>query len=49
MNKINRNWKEVKLGNICTLISDGLHGTPKYDNNGNYYFINGNNLCNGKS
>lgn len=48
MRELHSNWKEVKLGNICTLISDGLHGTPKYDNNGNYYFINGNNLCNGK-
>ena len=29
-------------------MGDGLHGTPKYDNQGEYYFINGNNLDNGK-
>ncbi len=40
-------WKEVKLGEIVDILGDGLHGTPKYDKNGEYYFINGNNL-NGK-
>lgn len=34
-------WKT--LGELC-LIGDGLHGTPEYDDNGDYYFINGNNL-----
>jgi len=29
-------------------IGDGLHGTPEYNDNGEYYFINGNNLSNGK-
>ena len=37
----------VPLGKICK-IGDGLHGTPKYDDSGEYYFINGNNLKNGK-
>lgn len=44
------NGKEVewkKLGDLCT-IGDGLHGTPKYNDNGEYYFINGNNLDNGR-
>ena len=41
-------WKEVKLGDVSTKIGDGLHGTPKYDEFGEYYFINGNNLENGK-
>lgn len=27
---------------------DGIHGTPTYNDNGEYYFINGNNLINGK-
>lgn len=36
-----------KLGNICK-IGDGLHGTPIYDENGDYFFINGNNLSDGK-
>jgi type I restriction enzyme, S subunit len=41
-------WKEVTLENITTRIGDGLHGTPKYDSDGDYYFINGNNLIDGK-
>ncbi|MBW5389133.1 restriction endonuclease subunit S [Brachyspira hampsonii] len=41
-------WKECKLSNICSIIGDGLHGTPKYNDDGEYYFINGNNLINGK-
>lgn len=39
-------WSNVK--EITTLLGDGLHGTPKYDSNGEYYFINGNNLNDGK-
>lgn len=38
-------WKT--LGEMCN-IGDGLHGTPKYDDSGEYYFINGNNLNNGR-
>lgn len=34
------------LGEVCT-IGDGLHGTPDYDDNGEYFFINGNNLFEG--
>ena len=41
-------WKEYKLGEITTEIGDGLHGTPKYSENGEYYFINGNNISKGK-
>lgn len=41
-------WKEVTLGEISSKIGDGLHGTPKYDDEGPYYFINGNNLNCGK-
>jgi len=37
-------WKEVALEQIVDVLGDGLHGTPKYDENGEYYFINGNNL-----
>ncbi|PTY40082.1 hypothetical protein DQ06_05650 [Brachyspira hampsonii bv. II] len=36
------------MSNICSIIGDGLHGTPKYNDDGEYYFINGNNLINGK-
>jgi len=42
------NWKKYRLGEIATRIGDGLHGTPKYDENGEYYFINGSNLIDGK-
>ena len=36
---------EVKtIKEITSLLGDGLHGTPKYNDNGEYYFINGNNL-----
>jgi type I restriction enzyme S subunit len=41
-------WVEKKLGDITTILGDGLHGTPKYTIDGEYYFINGNNLDNGK-
>ncbi|MDK4479637.1 restriction endonuclease subunit S, partial [Fusobacterium necrophorum] len=42
--KIPDTWKWVKLENIITILGDGLHGTPKYNENGEYYFINGSNL-----
>ncbi|MBE2228508.1 MAG: restriction endonuclease subunit S [Ignavibacteria bacterium] len=41
-------WEEKKIIDITTQLGDGLHGTPKYTDNGEYYFINGNNLSNGK-
>lgn len=41
-------WREYKLSDITSILGDGLHGTPKYDENGDYFFINGNNLSNGK-
>jgi type I restriction enzyme S subunit len=41
-------WEKVSLENISTRIGDGLHGTPKYDDSGEYFFINGNNLSEGK-
>lgn len=41
-------WKEYKLKDVTTILGDGLHGTPKYDENGTVFFINGNNLVNGK-
>lgn len=41
-------WPIVQLKDVTTILGDGLHGTPKYDDNGDYFFINGNNLCKGK-
>ena len=41
-------WKTYMLGNdVVTKLGDGLHGTPIYDDNGEYYFINGSNLVDG--
>lgn len=40
-------WKYEKLSKLCSRIGDGLHGTPEYDNS-DIYFINGNNLKNGR-
>ncbi|HMQ90947.1 MAG TPA: restriction endonuclease subunit S [Flavilitoribacter sp.] len=37
-------WKEVQLSSLSKKISDGIHTTPEYDDTGNYFFINGNNL-----
>lgn len=41
-------WQEVQIKDIVTFLGDGLHGTPIYDDAGDYYFINGNNLENGR-
>lgn len=40
-------WEVKCLKDISSKIGDGLHGTPKYTENGEYFFINGNNLVNG--
>ena len=37
-------WKLMKLEEVTSKIGDGLHGTPKYNEDGEYYFINGNNF-----
>ena len=41
------NEKRVRLDTICE-IGDGLHGTPEYENNTKLWFVNGNNLENGR-
>lgn len=45
--EIPEEWEVFSLMQISYKIGDGLHGTPKYDENGEYYFINGNNLVDG--
>ena len=45
---IPEHWKWARLSSLVSVLGDGLHGTPSYDVNGNVYFINGNNLKNGK-
>ena len=46
--EIPANWEWVRLKDLTTLLGDGLHGSPKYCENGDYYFVNGNNLDDGK-
>ncbi|WP_320033705.1 restriction endonuclease subunit S [Halarcobacter sp.] len=41
-------WEEKTLEKLCIKISDGIHSTPVYDELGEYYFVNGNNLKNGE-
>jgi type I restriction enzyme S subunit len=43
-----KGWKLKELKEITSVLGDGLHGTPKYSETGDYYFINGNNLNDGK-
>ena len=37
-------WEEYKLEDITAEIGDGIHATPIYDDNGTFYFVNGNNI-----
>ncbi len=37
-------WESDEFKNLCNAIGDGLHGTPEYDDDGPYPFINGNNF-----
>ena len=40
-------WKWVRLSEIISVLGDGIHGTPVFDEMGEYYFVNGNNLTKG--
>ena len=40
-------WKEYKLGEVCTELSDGLHKAPKFKIGGDYIFVNAKNIVNG--
>jgi len=41
-------WVWEKIKEITSVLGDGLHGTPLYSESGEYYFINGNNLSDGR-
>lgn len=41
-------WRKDTLNNLTIRIGDGLHGTPNYIEYSDVFFINGNNLSNGK-
>lgn len=44
---IPESWKWVRLSEIISVLGDGIHGTPVFDEMGDYYFVNGNNLVKG--
>ncbi len=46
--KFEGDWRPQLMQDLTTRISDGIHSTPKYDEEGKYYFVNGNNLKNSK-
>lgn len=46
--EIPESWEWVRLKYVVSLLGDGIHGTPEYDDMGKYYFINGNNLSKNK-
>ncbi|HDZ9126535.1 TPA: restriction endonuclease subunit S [Vibrio cholerae] len=41
-------WPLSTFGSICSAIGDGIHSTPIFNSNGEYYFVNGNNLVHGR-
>lgn len=40
-------WTWCRLRDLVSLLGDGIHGTPQYTINGEYHFVNGNNLSDG--
>ena len=46
--EIPQGWEWCRLLSIVSLLGDGIHGTPEYSEGGSVYFINGNNLLDGK-
>lgn len=44
--KIPSHWSVIRFKYITDAIGDGLHGTPEYDPDGEYYFLNGNTIGN---
>ena len=48
LGNIPEHWEVTNLTRLTTKIGDGLHGTPDYVDESDYFFINGNNLSKGK-
>lgn len=48
LGEVPQGWSLRKLISVTAKIGDGLHGTPKYVDESEYYFINGNNLVDRK-
>lgn len=47
LGRVPKEWEVVQLVRLTTQIGDGIHTTPKYSTNTDYFFINGNNLSDG--
>ena len=45
--EIPENWSMLMLKDLTDKIGDGIHSTPNYVDDSDFYFINGNNLING--
>ena len=45
---IPEDWSTASIESITNQVGDGLHGIPNYSATGKYFFINGNNLIDGK-
>ena len=45
---IPEDWNVVRLNLLSNDIGDGIHSTPKYVDSSNYFFVNGNNLSDGR-
>ena len=45
---IPEDWGICELESVSKRVGDGIHSTPKYNDSGKYYFVNGNNLIDGK-
>ncbi|WP_347202237.1 restriction endonuclease subunit S [Nonlabens sp.] len=43
-----KGWDYKNLSELVSKLGDGIHGTPNYSEDGEYYFINGNNLHQGQ-
>jgi len=41
-------WQSMTLNSVSEQIGDGLHSTPVYDPEGEFFFVNGNNLVDGQ-
>src|SRR3989344_5063573 len=39
--EIPEDWEVKEIQEVVSKLGDGLHGTPKYDDNGEYYLVNG--------
>ena len=48
LEEVPEHWEVPKLFHVSSRIGDGLHSTPLYQEGTGYFFVNGNNLVDGK-